>query len=283
MTGSYGTTQQPIIIQPGQRYSISVWARGQNLASSGAVSVIVDDDWRVRPIVLPGGSFDWTQFRGEFSLPSKTAQVRVLSEDRGEVWLDDIHITLLADEVAATDVASPRQVSNSQVRELAGSLSGWPATRNATPHGTWFACPRLELTLDEPQGEYRALHGLCTGNSAAEPKAGTVISFRSDLTTRDHEGVRRLKVADNTIRVDMYGTVHVDQQLNGRVVSTTHYPAAWLTLEGTLNPTTGIAEGQYSLVVSSIDARDPPERTSGTLALETPSVFDGIWKANLRH
>ncbi len=78
------------MLEPGRRYRISLWARAERLASDGAVSIVVDEDWRVRPIRLPRGTYDWTEFTGEFSLPETTAPLRILSEDAGEAWLDDV-------------------------------------------------------------------------------------------------------------------------------------------------------------------------------------------------
>jgi hypothetical protein len=91
----YGTTQQSLAVEPGQRYRITVWARANQLSAHGAVSVIVDAAWKVRPIQLPAGTYDWRQFSGEFTLPSALADLRILSEDRGEVWLDDLQIVAL--------------------------------------------------------------------------------------------------------------------------------------------------------------------------------------------
>jgi len=90
--GVYGTTQRPFAIEPGRRYRIVVWARAEGLASTGAVSLVVDSKWSVRPIHLPKGTFNWAPLTGVFSLPESTAQLRILSEDRGEAWLDDITI-----------------------------------------------------------------------------------------------------------------------------------------------------------------------------------------------
>ena len=97
----YGTTQQAVQIVPGDRYRISLWARTRGLASDGAVSIAVDDRWTVRPIHLPRGSHDWRYFVGEFSLPGNTAQLRILCEDRGEAWIDDIRIEHVTSETAA--------------------------------------------------------------------------------------------------------------------------------------------------------------------------------------
>lgn len=91
----FGTTQQSISIEPGRLYRITAWARANQLGSNGAVSVVVDADWKIRPIQLPAGSYEWRQFSGEFTLASPKADLRILSEDLGEVWIDDIQITAL--------------------------------------------------------------------------------------------------------------------------------------------------------------------------------------------
>ena len=91
----YGTTVQVISIEPNRPYRISVWVQGLNLASAGAVTLIVDDAWQVRPITLPGGTYAWTKLSGIFSLPADHANIRILSEDAGEAWLDDLKITPL--------------------------------------------------------------------------------------------------------------------------------------------------------------------------------------------
>ncbi|HNV72600.1 MAG TPA: hypothetical protein PKO06_23025, partial [Candidatus Ozemobacteraceae bacterium] len=89
---TYGTTQQLLSIVPGQRYRVTLWAKGKQLTSPGSVSIVVDEAWSVRPIVLPQGSFDWTQFTGTFSLGTKQTSLRLLMEGPGEVWLDDLTI-----------------------------------------------------------------------------------------------------------------------------------------------------------------------------------------------
>jgi hypothetical protein len=104
----FGTTQQPCGLRANVRYRLSVWARGQDLASLGAVSIAVDDRWTVRPVRLPAGTYDWTLFTGEFSLADGVGQVRILSEDRGEAWLDDIMLAPVGDG-PADDFASDAQ------------------------------------------------------------------------------------------------------------------------------------------------------------------------------
>lgn len=89
---AFGTTVQQIVIQPGKEYRISLYAKGKGLASGGAINISVDPAWTIRPIHLPAGSFDWRKFEGTFKLPSSTAEFRIISEDVGEAWIDDIRI-----------------------------------------------------------------------------------------------------------------------------------------------------------------------------------------------
>ena len=91
----YGTTAQLIHIVPNQPYRITLWAQGLKLASPGAVSIVVDDAWAVRPIALPAGTYAWMRLSAVFSLPADHASIRILSEDAGDAWLDDISITPL--------------------------------------------------------------------------------------------------------------------------------------------------------------------------------------------
>jgi len=88
----FGTTQQAVAIVAGQRYQITLWARAKGLASDGGAGVAVDEAWKVRPIQLPKGTYDWTRFTGTFSLAANTAQLRILSEDVGEVSIDELRV-----------------------------------------------------------------------------------------------------------------------------------------------------------------------------------------------
>ena len=88
----YGTVAQRIRIEPNRPYRITVWARGLDLASPGSVTFIVDDTWQMRPITLPAGTFAWTKLWGVFSLPTDYADIRILSEDAGEAWIDEVRV-----------------------------------------------------------------------------------------------------------------------------------------------------------------------------------------------
>lgn len=89
----FGSIAQRVVWKPNMTYRVRLWARGENLASHGAVSVIVDREWRIRPITLPAGSFPWTRFEGTFTAPVGSGDIRILSEDKGRVWIDDITVT----------------------------------------------------------------------------------------------------------------------------------------------------------------------------------------------
>ncbi len=91
----FGNMSQRISIEPNRKYMISLWAKADNLASANAVNVPVDPGWFIRPIQLPRGTFDWTEFKGEFSLDTNYADIRILIEDTGEVWIDDLEVNLL--------------------------------------------------------------------------------------------------------------------------------------------------------------------------------------------
>jgi hypothetical protein len=89
---TYGTTQQPLRLEAGQRYSITAWARANNLRSDGGASIAVDDAWKIRPIQLPRGTYGWTKFAGTFVAGNSGGQLRIISEDSGEIWFDGIQV-----------------------------------------------------------------------------------------------------------------------------------------------------------------------------------------------
>jgi hypothetical protein len=91
----FGCTQQPIIVPVGRPIRISLFARARDLRSNGAVSIVVDSEWKIRPIQLPKGTWDWTRFSGEFTPNGAAAELRILSEDSGEAWIDEIRMEVV--------------------------------------------------------------------------------------------------------------------------------------------------------------------------------------------
>ncbi|MHB9024905.1 MAG: carbohydrate binding domain-containing protein [Armatimonadota bacterium] len=88
----YGTTAQRIAIQKNRKYRITLWARAYEVASNGAISIIVDSKWSIRPIVLPAGTYGWREFQGTFSLPADYVDLRILTEDKCNAWIDGIRL-----------------------------------------------------------------------------------------------------------------------------------------------------------------------------------------------
>ena len=115
----YGTTVQAIRIEANRLYRISVWAKADHLASNGGVSLIVDKSWNLRPIALPAGSYDWRRFEGTFQLPSTTADIRILMEDQGQVWLDDMVVEAIDAVNYAPSNSAPNTAQNTASLQVA--------------------------------------------------------------------------------------------------------------------------------------------------------------------
>jgi hypothetical protein len=86
----YGTTVQQINAFPG-KYTITLWASGQDL-SNGAVYIVVDRPWKVRPISLPGGTYGWRKFSGSFTTTGQI-QLRIITAGTGSACITAITIT----------------------------------------------------------------------------------------------------------------------------------------------------------------------------------------------
>ncbi len=95
----YGTTSTAVRIKAGEPYRITVWAKGRDLHSAAAINIAVDPAWNLRPIALPAGTFPWRKFTGTFKLPASSADIRIISEDRGEAWINDLSVEPLKDDL----------------------------------------------------------------------------------------------------------------------------------------------------------------------------------------
>jgi len=100
----FGTTSQRIrAIAPNSLYEISVWARARS-ASPGTVQFVMDPGWHVRPLSLPGGTWDWKLFRVQFDSGDLSfIDLRLLSLAPGTVWLDGLSLRRLEPGEAAED------------------------------------------------------------------------------------------------------------------------------------------------------------------------------------
>lgn len=96
----YGTMTQKIRVDRNRKYAISLWAKGENLASNGALNVAIDPTWRIRPLALPAGTFGWSRFSGTFNSQDRDlVEFRIIFEDTGDVWLDDLVVEELPENV----------------------------------------------------------------------------------------------------------------------------------------------------------------------------------------
>lgn len=86
----FGTTAQRISVIPGRTYEIGFFWKATQLASNGAITITVDPKWEVRPINMPAGSYDWRRFTGTFTATQNYIDLRIISQDRGEVYITDM-------------------------------------------------------------------------------------------------------------------------------------------------------------------------------------------------
>lgn len=97
---------QYVVVRPNAKYRISVWARTENLRSSGLPFLEVVDGRSDRPIartsVFVSGTSDWQELAVEFTAPADSTGIYIrISRDAcgedclvtGIVWLDDIEIS----------------------------------------------------------------------------------------------------------------------------------------------------------------------------------------------
>lgn len=100
----FGTTAQRVRnIIPNTVYEISLWAKAEGL-DNGAVGIALDPGWNVRPIALPGGTWDWKKFTVQVnSQDLNFIDFRIIHQARGSVWFDDISLRKLESGEAPGD------------------------------------------------------------------------------------------------------------------------------------------------------------------------------------
>ncbi len=91
--GLFAETSQKLPATPGSRYRISLWAKAQGLAVNG-LYLVAGSEIKIPHVNLPAGDYDWRPLAGEFTAEGDEIQIRIVSRDIGEVWLDDIQIEL---------------------------------------------------------------------------------------------------------------------------------------------------------------------------------------------
>ncbi|MEW6282126.1 MAG: CHAT domain-containing protein, partial [Candidatus Eremiobacterota bacterium] len=100
----FGTSSQRIrAVTPNTLYEVSLWARADSLAP-GAVQLILDAGWHVRPLTLPAGTYEWQPLKARFNsgdLPF--IDLRILSQNTGTVWIDELSLRRLEEGEVAGD------------------------------------------------------------------------------------------------------------------------------------------------------------------------------------
>ena len=87
----YRTMSQQDAVTAGAPYCLTFYAKSST-SSRGALSIAVDHAWQKRAAAAPG-IYDWERFTLLFNAESATIDVRIISENTGTVWVDDISVT----------------------------------------------------------------------------------------------------------------------------------------------------------------------------------------------
>lgn len=89
----YAELFQDVPVTPETTYQLSASVRGENLPDAAAV-LITSNDW-VQRIPLPQGTYNWQEITWELTTdPGETVHSwRMLLEDVGSVWIDDVTMT----------------------------------------------------------------------------------------------------------------------------------------------------------------------------------------------
>jgi tetratricopeptide (TPR) repeat protein len=103
-SGGFTHASEYVRVRPGAAYTLSFWARTDDLQSGGLPSVGVGDAANREPgsatRVLPAGTSDWTEYHVDFKAPSSGLVVVAVSRAScgdvcpiyGTVWIDDISL-----------------------------------------------------------------------------------------------------------------------------------------------------------------------------------------------
>ena len=94
-TMSLMTQQFPVT--PDQRYRVSVWCRAEG-SQNRTLGIFSDESATEQVVSIPGGTYDWQEFRGEFTAGKESTVLVIACKDQGTVWIDDISIEAVEDQ-----------------------------------------------------------------------------------------------------------------------------------------------------------------------------------------
>lgn len=105
----YRTMSQKVAVKGGQQYCLTYWVRTAN-ALNGVLNFRMNDAWTI--VLSPaGGAPAYTWYAGTFVAEDNNIDLRIVSENTGTAWVDDIELTEGACNVPNGPVsggASPR-------------------------------------------------------------------------------------------------------------------------------------------------------------------------------
>jgi hypothetical protein len=87
----YRTLSQKVAVKGGIQHCLTWWARTAN-GTSGLVTFRLNDAW-TQVFSIGAGQAAWTQYAGTFVPEDSNIDLRIVSENTGTAWLDDIELS----------------------------------------------------------------------------------------------------------------------------------------------------------------------------------------------
>ena len=118
----FGAANQYIKLVPGVKYKLSVQVKGQG----GGLTIKRGRRWRSILKIKPAA--EWRTYTRTFQIkddelaPNGLTLLNIISEDSGEVWLDDLKITAVGNDTPTKDLTFKRKLY--KVNQVPGGISG---------------------------------------------------------------------------------------------------------------------------------------------------------------
>ncbi len=84
----YRTMSQKVAVKGGVTHCLTFWARTVS-GTSGILGFRLNDAW-TQNVGIGAGSATWTAYKGQFTTEDGNIDLRIVSENTGTVWVDDI-------------------------------------------------------------------------------------------------------------------------------------------------------------------------------------------------
>jgi len=86
----YRTMSQKVSVRGGVAHCLTFWAKTEN-ATAGILNFRLNDAW-TQSVVIGAGLPNWTFYQGQFVTEDGNIDLRIVSENVGTVWVDDIEL-----------------------------------------------------------------------------------------------------------------------------------------------------------------------------------------------